>query len=169
MLNKTIDQLKARIAEQDNRINQLTADLEKAKTQITELTDQVAEGEKKVEEANAATAEAEAQTVAAENEANKVYYAIGTNKELKKNGLLEKKFLGTTKVMQGDFNQNYFTVADKRTLTSIPTGSKKAKVKTNMPADSYEIVGEKNDNKTLKITNPSKFWSLSPYLIIEVD
>lgn len=169
VLNKTIDQLKARIAEQDNRINQLTADLEKAKTQITELTDQVAEGEKKVEEANAATAEAEAQTVAAENEANKVYYAIGTNKELKKNGLLEKKFLGTTKVMQGDFNQNYFTVADKRTLTSIPTGSKKAKVKTNMPADSYEIVGEKNDNKTLKITNPSKFWSLSPYLIIEVD
>ena len=169
VLNKTIDQLKARIAEQDNRINQLTADLEKAKTQITELTDQVAEGEKKVEEANAATAEAEAQTVAAENEANKVYYAIGTNQELKKNGLLEKKFLGTTKVMQGDFNQNYFTVADKRTLTSIPTGSKKAKVKTNMPADSYEIVGEKNDNKTLKITNPSKFWSLSPYLIIEVD
>ncbi|MBD5337987.1 MAG: hypothetical protein HDR98_02550 [Bacteroides sp.] len=169
VLNKTIDQLKARIAEQDNRINQLTADLEKARTQITELTDQVAEGEKKVEEANAATAEAEAQTVAAENEANKVYYAIGTNKELKKNGLLEKKFLGTTKVMQGDFNQNYFTVADKRTLTSIPTGSKKAKVKTNMPADSYEIVGEKNDNKTLKITNPSKFWSLSPYLIIEVD
>ena len=157
VLNKTIDQLKARIAEQDNRINQLTADLEKAKTQITELTDQVAEGEKKVEEANAATAEAEAQTVAAENEANKVYYAIGTNKELKKNGLLEKKFLGTTKVMQGDFNQNYFTVADKRTLTSIPTGSKKAKVKTNMPADSYEIVGEKKDNKTLKITNPSKF------------
>lgn len=169
VLTKTIDQLKARIAEQDNRISQLNADLEQAQAQITDLTGQVAEGEKKVEEANAATAEAEAQTVAAENEANKVYYAIGTNKELKKNGLLEKKFLGATKVMQGDFNQNYFTVADKRNLPSIPTGSKKVKVLTNMPSDSYEIVGEKNEKKTLKITNPSKFWSLTPYLIIEVD
>lgn len=169
VLNKTIDQLKLRIDEQDKKITQLTADLEQARTQIADLTDQVAEGEKKVEAANAATAEAEAQTVAAENEANKVYYAIGTNKELKKNGLLEKKFLGATKVLQGDFNQNYFTLADKRTLTSIPTGSKKAKIKTNMPEGSYEIVGEKNENKTIKITNPAKFWSLSPYLIVEVD
>lgn len=169
VLNKTIEQLKARLEEQDNKIAQLTSDLEKANSQIADLTDQVAEGEKKVEEANAATAEAQAQTVAAENEANKVYYAIGTNKELKKNGLLEKKFLGATKVLQGDFNQNYFTVADRRTLSSIPLGSKKAKIKTNMPEGSYEIVGEKNENKTLKITNPAKFWSLTPYLIVEVD
>ncbi len=169
VLNKTIEQLKTRINEQDQKISQLTADLEKAQGQISDLTNQVAEGEKKVEEANAATAEAQAQTVAAENEANKVYYAIGTNKELKKNGLLEKKFLGSTKVMQGDFNQNYFTSADKRTLSSIPTGSKKVKIRTNMPEGSYEIVGGKDENKTLKITNPAKFWSLTPYLIIEVD
>ena len=169
VLNKTIDQLKLRIEEQDKKITQLTADLESARTQINDLTEQVAEGEKKVEEANAATAEAEAQAVAAENEANKVYYAIGTTKELKQKGLLEKKFLGTTKVMKGDFDQSYFTVADKRTLTSIPLGSKKAKIKTNMPEGTYEIVGEKNENKTLRITNPAKFWSLSPYLVIEVD
>lgn len=169
VLNKTIDQLKARLAEQDTKIAQLTSDLEKANAQISELNTQVAEGLKQVEEANAATAEAQAQTVAAENEANKVYYAIGTNKELKKNGLLEKKFLGSTKVLQGDFNQNYFTVADKRTLTSIPTGSKKVKVRTNMPEGSYEIVGGKDENKTLKITNPAKFWSMSPYLVVEVN
>ena len=140
VLNKTIEQLKARLA-----------------------------GQKQVDEANAATAEAQAQAVAAENEANKVFYAIGTNKELKKNGLLEKKFLGATKVMQGDYNQNYFTLADKRTLTSIPTGSKKAKIRTNMPAGSYEIVGAKDENKTVRILNSAKFWSLTPYLIIEVD
>lgn len=169
VLNKTIDQLKARLAEQDSKIAQLTADLEKANTQIADLNNQVAEGQKQVEEANAATAEAQAQAVAAENEANKVYYAIGTNKELKKNGLLEKKFLGSTKVLQGDFNRNYFTVADKRTLTSIPTGSKKAKIRTNMPEVSYEFAGAKDENKTLRILNPEKFWSLSPYLIIEVD
>ncbi|MDE5653428.1 MAG: hypothetical protein K2I48_08185 [Muribaculaceae bacterium] len=168
VLNKTIDQLKARLAEQDTKIAQLTSDLEKAQTQISDLNNQVAEGTKKLDEANAATEEAQAQTVAAENEANKVYYAIGTNKELKKQGLLEKKFLGSTKVLQGNFNQGYFTVADKRTLTTIPTGAKKAEIKTNMPAGSYEIVGEKDEPKTIKITNPAKFWSLSPYLVVEV-
>ena len=168
VLNKTIEQLKQRIAEQDNKIAQLNSELDKAKTQINDLNTQVAEGEKKLGEANAATEEAKAETVAAENEANKVYYAIGTNKELKQQGLLEKKVLGATKVMQGQFNQSYFTTADKRTLTSIPTGAKKAEIKTNMPAGSYEIVGGKDEAKTIKITDPSKFWSLTPYLVIEV-
>lgn len=168
VLNKTIEQLKVRIAQQDQKISQLTADLEKANTQIANLNTQVAEGEKKLEVANAATEEAKAETVAVENEANKVYYAIGTNKELKNQGLLEKKFLGATKVLQGNFNQSYFTTGDKRTLTSIPTGAKKAEIKTNMPAGSYQIVGEKDGPKTIKITDPAKFWSLSPYLIIEV-
>ena len=169
VLNKTIEQLKQNLASQEQKIAQLTSDLEKAQAQIQDLNNQVAEGEQKLQDANAATDEARAAAVAAENEANKVYYAIGTNKELKKNGILEKKFLRATKVMQGDFNQNYFTTADKRTLTSLPTGSKKAKIKSNMPEGSYEIVGGKDDNKTIKITNPAKFWSLTPYLIVEVD
>lgn len=175
VLNKTIEQLKTRIAQQDQKISQLTAELDKAKTEITTLNNQVAEGEKKLEDAhaateaaNAATQKAEAETVAVENEANRVYYAIGTNKELKQQGLLEKKFLGATKVMQGNFNQNYFTAADKRTLTQIPTGSKKAEIKTNMPAGSYEIVGGKDEPKTIKILDSAKFWSLTPYLVIEV-
>ena len=126
VLTKTIDQLKAHIAQQDEKI-------------------------------------------AAENEANKVFYAIGTNKELKKNGLLEKKFLGATKVMKGNYNAAYFTTADKRNITTIPTTAKKVKVWSNMPADSYQIVSNADGIKSIKITNPAKFWSLTPYLIIQVD
>ncbi len=169
VLNKTIEQLKVRIEQQDAKISELTEQLENANQQISNLNEQVAEGEKNLAEANANLEQSQAETVAAENAANRVYYAIGTNKELKKNGLLEKKFLGRTKVMEGDFNQNYFTIADKRTLTSIPTGSNKVEIKTNMPAGSYEIVGGKNDHKIIKILDPAKFWSLSPYLVIQVD
>ena len=70
--------------------------------------------------------------------------------------------------MKADFEQGYFTTADKRTLTSIPTHAKKAKILTNQPASSYEIV-EENSTKTIIITNPDKFWSLSNYLVIQVD
>lgn len=169
VLTKTIEQLKAHIAQQDEKIAQMQEDLDNARGQIENLNTQVAEGQEQLKNETEAKEEAQAQAVAAENQANKVYYAIGTNAELKKNGLLEKKFLGATKVMQGDFNSNYFTSADKRTLTSIPTNSKKVKVWSNMPANSYELVDAANGTKALRILNPTQFWSLTPYLIIQVD
>ena len=104
VLTKTIEQLKAHIEQQDSKIAQLESDLSNAKGQIEQLNTQVAEGQEQLKAETAAKEEAQQETVAAENEANKVYYAIGTNKELKNNGLLEKKFLGATKVLKGEFN-----------------------------------------------------------------
>ena len=169
VMAKTINQLKERIAAQDQKIAQLESDLSNARTQIETLNTQVTETQEQVKAETSAKEEAQAQAVAAENEANRVYYAIGTNKDLKNKGLLEKKFLGATKVLKGDFDSSYFVSADKRTLTSISTNSKKVKIWSNMPAGSYEIVGGKDDPKTIKITDPSKFWSLANHLIIQVD
>lgn len=169
VMAKTINQLKERIAAQDQKIAQLESDLSNARTQIETLNTQVTETQEQVKAETSAKEEAQALAVAAENEANRVYYAIGTNKDLKNKGLLEKKFLGATKVLKGDFDSSYFVSADKRTLTSIPTNSKKVKIWSNMPAGSYEIVGGKDDPKTIKITDPAKFWSLANHLIIQVD
>lgn len=166
---KTIAQLKAHIEQQDKKIAQLESDLASARGQIEDLNTQVAETQEQVKAETAAKEEAQQATVAAENAANRVYYAIGTGKELKANGLLEKKFLGATKVMKGDFNEAYFTTADKRTLTMIPTGSKKIKIWSNNPQGSYEIVDNADGTKTVKITNPTAFWSITPYLIIQVN
>lgn len=152
VLTKTIDQLKAHIAQQDEKIAQLQNDLENANKQIGELNNTVAQKEEEVKAETAAKEQAQQEAVAAENEANKVFYAIGTNKELKKNGLLEKKFLGATKVMKGNYNAAYFTTADKRNITTIPTTAKKVKVWSNMPADSYQIVSNADGIKSIKIT-----------------
>ncbi|MBD5186522.1 MAG: hypothetical protein HDS80_06500 [Bacteroidales bacterium] len=169
VLVKTINQLKERIEAQDQKIASLQSDLDNARGEIENLNTQVAEGQEQLKTETAAKEQAMAETVAAENEANKVFYAVGTNKELKKNGLLEKKFLGTTKVLKGDFNTSYFTQADKRKLNVINTNSKKVKIWSNVPANSYEIVDNANGTKTIKILNPSSFWSLTPYLIVQID
>lgn len=169
VMAKTIAQLKDRIAAQDEKIAQLEQELTTAKDQISTLNNQVAESQEQVKTETAAKEEAQAQAVAAENAANRVYYAIGTNKDLKAKGLLEKKFLGATKVLKGDFDSSYFIAADKRTLTSIPTNSKKVKIWSNMPEGSYTITGAKDAAKTIQITDPAKFWSLSSHLVIQVD
>lgn len=174
-LRKTIQTLKTQIAEQQTEIATLTNQLASANVRIKELDNTIAGLNTTVDSlsttANAQAAErarAEAEALAAENELNECFYAIGTGKELKAKKILEKKFLGKTKVMKGDFDESYFTAGDKRTLTSIPTHSKKAKIMTGQPKDSYEIE-DQNGQKVIRITNPAKFWQLSSFLVIQVD
>ena len=166
---KTIAQLKQHIEQQDAKIAKLESDLSAARGQIEELNTQVAEGQEQVKAESAAKEAAQAQAVAAENEANEVYYAIGMAKELKQRGLLEKKFLGATKVLKGDFDASYFVKADKRTLRTIPCNAKKVKVWTNMPQGSYRIVGEQDGPKSIEIINPDRFWSLTSHLVVQIN
>lgn len=169
VLQKTISQMKERIEAQNAKIEELTAQLENANMQITTLTGQVQETEQKLADETQAKEEVQAELTASENAANTVYYVIGTNKQLKEYKVLEKRFLGTTKIMQGDeINYSCFTKADKRTLNSIPTGAKKVEIKSLNDKDSYVIEGGKDDPKTIKITNPELFWQKTPYLVVEI-
>ena len=169
VLKKTVADLQARIERQEAKIADLTTQLEAANTEIQQLNEQVTKGQEDLQAETSAREQAQAEATEAENAANRVYYAIGTNKELKQNGLLEKKFLGATKVLKGEFNENYFTVGDKRNLSVINTGGKKVKIWSNMPKDSYEIIDNANGTQSVKILNPQDFWQLTPFLIIQID
>lgn len=169
VMRKTIADLQTRIDNQEKKIAELNDQLENANIQIADLNQQVAQGKEDLDAETQAREKAQAEAIAAEDLANRVYYAIGTNKELKQNGLLEKKFLGATKLLQGDFNENYFTVGDKRTLSVINTGGKKVKIWSNVPKDSYEIVDNGNGTQSIKITDSKAFWQISPYVIIQID
>ena len=68
--------------------------------------------------------------------------------------------------MKGDFDKDFFVISDKRTLTTLPLNATKVKVLSSHPENSYELI-EENGQKTLKINNPDKFWSLSNYLVIQ--
>lgn len=169
LLSKTIDQMKERLDQQDAKISNLEHQLTVARDSIVTLNENLAATQEQVQVQTEAKEAAWNAYNEAEDRMNTVYYAIGTNKELKENGLLEKKFLGQTKVLKGDFNEEYFTKADKRTLSEIPTGAKKIKIWTNMPADSYTEIENADKTITLKITNPTQFWSMTPYLVIQAD
>lgn len=175
-LQRTIKSLKAQIATQEQSIEGLRTQLADANIQIEGLSSSVnrltADNDSLAGVAAAETAarnEAEAQAAALTNEINTVYYAIGTGKELKDHNILTGGglFKGA-KVNTGDFDTTYFTKADKRNLKQISLNSKKAKLKTSQPADSYQIVEGANGMKVLKITNPTKFWNASPYLVVEI-
>ncbi|MCC8072488.1 MAG: hypothetical protein LIO90_11920 [Bacteroidales bacterium] len=167
-LLRTIDNLKAQIADQETEITSLTNELAAANVKIANLNSAVDSLSTSVASEKIEREQAEQQAAALNQELNTCYYAIGTKGELKKNKIIESGFLRKTKILESDFEKSYFTVGDKTTLLSIPLHSNKAKVLTNQPKDSYEIF-DNNGQKVLKITDPTKFWSLSNYLVVQVD
>lgn len=167
-LQKTIDGLKKQIADQEASIAQLTEELRKAHIEIKVLNtavDSLNVANKTITEEKTA-AEEKSELLA--NELNTCYYVIGSKNELKENKIIETGFLRKTKVLEGDYEINYFTKGDKRTLTEIPLHSKKAKIYTKHPEGTYEIV-DNNGVKSLLITDPTRFWSLSNFLVIQID
>jgi len=168
-LQKTIQTLKQQIADQESTIETLRGDLAKANIHIEKLTANVDSLNNQVATVTAAKENVEKQASELTNELNMCYYAMGSKSELKEHKLIETGFLRKTKIMPEDFEQSYFTVGDKRTLTSLDLHSKKAKVLTNQPTDSYTITEAPNGNKVLKITSPARFWSVSNFLVIQID
>lgn len=168
-LNKTIQSLKDQIAQNQDMINTLNEQLKEANIKIAELNTTVDSLHTTVAVEKQGREQAEQEATTLTNELNTCYYALGTKKELQANNIIKTGFLRKTKIMQGDYEMSYFTHADKRTLKQLPLHSKKAKVMTSQPADSYRIDEAANGEKVLVITNPSRFWAASNFLVIQVD
>ena len=104
-------------------------------------------------------------TVASQDKAlNAAWFVFGTKSELKDQKILEKGDV----LKSADFNKDYFTQIDIRTDKEIKLYSKRAELLTTHPVGSYELVKDAKGQLTLKITNPTEFWSVSRYLVIQV-
>ncbi len=104
-----------------------------------------------------------------DEELNKVWYVIGTKKELLENNIITKEggFLGigSIKKLKPDFNEEYFTQIDLRKDNRISIYHNKVKVLTDHPEDSYRLSGEENVEE-LQIIDPERFWKSTRYLVI---
>lgn len=169
-LKKTIANLKSELEDKTRRIETLQTELASKNIRIAELDDAVAGLNQNVADLTAENA-AKAATVASQDKAlNAAWFVFGTTSELKDQKIVSKKFLGKTKVLEDDdFNKDYFTQIDIRTDKEIKLYSKDAKLLTAHPEGSYELVKDEKGQLSLMITDPNKFWSVSRYLVIEVD
>lgn len=168
-LKRAIATLKGQIAEQVTTIESLRKDLAAANIYIDQLTQSNDSLNTAVETTIQEKNEVLQENIDLTNELNICYYAIGSKSELKEHKIIETGFLKKTKIMPHDFEHNYFTVSDKRVLTTLPLHSKKAELMTNQPVDSYTITENADGMKVLNITDPQKFWATSNYLVIKVN
>lgn len=169
-LNKKIDLLSSQIAEKDQMIQSLQADLESARGMIARqdslITEQTEKGA-----VNEATIAIQNKKLQAQDAAlHQAYYCFGTLSELKEENIIKGGGLfSKAKVLPEGFNQDYFKQVDTRDLTTIALFAAKAHLRTQHPASSYHFEKDADGNQTLVIDNQQEFWSLSKYLVVEVE
>ena len=163
-LKKAIEALNQELAEKARRIEELQQELASKNIRIQELDTAVSNLTTDKESLEAEN-QAKAKTVAEQDKMiNTAWFVFGTKSELK-----DQKILQSGDVLKSaDFNKDYFTQIDIRTTKEIKLYSKHAELLTTHPNGSYVLEKDDKNQLTLKITNPTDFWSVSRYLVIQV-
>ena len=165
-LTALVDYLNKQLDEKDNMIKSLRADLDKKNVNIAHLQSTVAslnESKSQLER----KVERQVQALSTQTEMlNEAYVMIDTKKALADRGVISSGLLKKTKVNYHALQKSQFKKVDIRSYTEVQINSGNPKILTQMPASSYRIV-KNGATSTLYISDPTAFWSVSNYLIIQ--
>lgn len=165
-----IRQMTKQLETKEAEIENLRKELEARDIRISELDNAVADLSKNVEDLSMENREKEEIMKKQDSDLNTAYYCFGSVAELKEHKIISGGGLfSSAKVLPEGFNKDYFLPVDIRELTSIPLYAPKARVRTQHPSSSYEFVKDSEGKMTLNILNAKEFWSLSRYLVVEVN
>ena len=163
-LKKTIESLALQLEEKDKQLQQLRAELDAKDIHIMDLDENIANLNTNVSNLSSESAKKSETISAQDKQLHTAWFVFGTKKELK-----DQQILKNGKVLQGNFNKEYFTKVDIRVDKEIKLYSRSAKMLTSHPSSSYTLQRDANKQYVLRITDPQLFWSTSKYLVILVD
>ena len=158
-----IDNLVQQLEDNDAQLQKLQAELHEKDIHIAELDQTVSNLNTSIASLKEESVNKAATIVAQDKQINTAWYVFGTKKELQSQNIYEKG-----RVLQSNFNKNYFTKIDIRIVKEIKLYSKSVKIMTTHPANSYQLLQDANKQYVLRINNPQSFWSTSKYLVVLV-
>jgi hypothetical protein len=163
-LQARIAQLETSMKESDDQISQLKATLATKEVQIGDLNN-------RVDGLTTTIAEKDVQIKDKVSELNKAYIVSGTFKDLKDKGIVVKEsgFLGFGKkdVLTPNFSDESFSKIDLTATKTIPVNAKEAKLISDHPTGSYEMVRENDKIAYIAIKDANEFWKISKYAVVE--
>lgn len=169
VLEETIKRLQSEMDAKDVQIQALQAELTQKNIKIEELNTTVTTQSKNIADQQNVMEQQKSTIKVQDADMNKVWYCVANTKALKAAKVLSAGGLfQAKKVMDTEFDTKAFTEVDLRTLTSVPTNSKSAKLISAHPQSSFTLETGADKKITIKITNPTKFWSVSKYLVVQI-
>ena len=175
-LNQTVSRLKKQLEEKDTYINSLKDELQQSREQIATLNEQVSDLNENINTLNTnldvMTVQNAAQQATIENQdamLNTVFICIAPQKTLIEKGILSKGGLfSPSEISKQGFDKSQFEQGNKRDLELIPLNSKKPKIMTTHPEESYQLNEGEGGAITLQILDKEAFWSMSNYLVVSI-
>lgn len=156
-LNEQLDAKEALIEKLQRELTNKNGNIAQLENEISELTDNVAKLTRKTE--------MQKQILSTQSEMmNECYMKIGTTKALKQVGILDGKKINPQALVPEKFVR-----VDIRELRELNINAKKPKILTAMPQGSYALIQNSDNTTTLKILDPTRFWSVSNYLVITTN
>lgn len=173
---------KAQSAEFKKLVASLNAQLEERSEKIAQITQELAARNKelagKIEEVRNLT-----QNVDSLNKENKTQkmtiaeqdqnihlanYLIGSRKQLKEAEVISRQGIFCPPIVSAQAQKADFTQIDIRETKSLPMNSKKAKVLSVHPQESYTLEEGEDGNLVLVINDENAFWKQTKYLVVMV-
>lgn len=168
-LQKVVEFLNQQLAEKDKVIQSLRADLNNSKKDITQLRASLSDMRTRADRAEKKSQKLTTALSKQDEIINECYIKIGTKKQLSAAGLLKGGFLQKKKVNYEDVDKSKFSAVDIRKCREISLKSSNPKILTPQPSNrSYHFEESGDGHCVLVITNPTLFWSVSNYLIIQL-
>lgn len=163
-LKNLVDGLQSQVESQNQRIQELQASLVEKDSTILAQTMRIDSLSQNVASLTESARENGGTMVRQEKQINNAWFVFGTKAELKEQGILK----GGEVLKDAGFNKDYFTEIDIRQVKNIKTYSKSARLLTTHPDGSYMLAKDAKGYYELHISNPSRFWSVSRYLVMQV-
>ena len=168
-LRAIVEFLNAQLAEKDATIQSLKRDLGNKNKSISELRASLASMRTNVERTEQKNKVLTSALSTQDKIINECYIKIGTRKELQKAGLLKGGFLSKKRVDYANVGKDNFNAVDIRKFREIVLNSDNPRILTQMPNNgSFHFEYNGDGTCTLRITDPTLFWSVSNFLIIQL-
>lgn len=166
-LQKMISFLNAQLDAKANEIAQLKEQISSQKRDIKILQDYITSVDQKVSDLNQENQIQKDIITAQDAILSTGYIKIGTKKQLKEEGIISSSRLSSPKLIAGSLKPEKCRAVDIRQVTEISLNSKKPKILSPMPHQSYALQKSADGQScTLEILDASVFWSQSFYLVI---
>lgn len=165
---KIIEFLNKELADKNLIIQNLQAEIASHKRNITELHARQSELEKNVSDLQEKEKMHKQALEVQSDMLNECYVKVGTKQELRNSGLLISKGLfSKKKVNNSNLNKELFMKVDIRNFKELPIPAKKIKIMTPEPPSSSYVIEKTMNGVVLRIQDPTAFWNVSNYLIIQ--
>lgn len=167
-LSKMVKYLTSQLENRENQIQTLKKEITENKRNINLLKSNIKDLNTELSSVNEQNKSLSNAVVAQTQIINEGYVLMGDKKKLQQMGVMTKGSI----FKKSQFDANRINLSECQSVdiskaTQIPLYSKKPKVLTANPTDSYRIE-DRGDIKILIINNPNKFWSLSNILVIQL-